>query len=125
MHFLVQLLLTFSALEVDFQAALGAEESARIAADAGLQSAIDAEKGRIDAMLSGSTVDFDTLKEIVDAYQLADTDIVTSITTLSGALEVEIADRIADVDAEEARALAAEAVLQANINNEAAARASC
>ena len=113
----------FSALEVDFQAALGAEESARIAADAGLQSAIDAEKGRIDAMLSGSTVDFDTLKEIVDAYQLADTDIVTSIVTLDGKVDTEIADRIADVDAEEARALAAEAVLQANINNEAAARA--
>jgi len=114
----------FSQMETDFVAALGAEESARISGDSALQSAIDTEKGRIDAMLSGSTVDFDTLKEIVDAYQLADTDIVTSIVTLDGKVDTEIADRIADVNAEETRALAAEAVLQTNINNEATARQS-
>jgi len=35
-------------------------------------------------MLSGSSVDLDTLIEIVDAYELADTNIISSITTLQG-----------------------------------------
>lgn len=81
--------------EAALQAKIDAEEAARIAADGVLQANIDVEKGRIDAMLEGSSVDFDTLKEIVDAYQLADTDIVDSITSLSGALSVEKSDRIA------------------------------
>jgi hypothetical protein len=113
----------FATMELDFQSALSAEESARIAADSGLQAAIDVEKGRLDAVLAGADVDFDTLKEIADAYQLADTGILSQIVTLDGKIDTEIADRIADVDAEELRATAAEAVLQANIGNEAAARA--
>ena len=113
----------FATMESDFVAALGAEESARIAADAGLSGEIAAERGRLDAILSGSHVDFDTLKEIADAYQLADTDILSQIVTLDGKIDQEVIDRTADVDAEESRATAAEAVLQANIGNEAAARA--
>jgi len=60
------------------------------AADTALQGNIDVETARIDAMLAGSGVDLDTLIEIVDAYELADTSIVSSITTLQ-----------ADVDANE------------------------
>ena len=82
-------------VEAGLQSSIDAMDVAYKAADGGLQDQIDAEKGRIDAMLSGSSVDFDTLKEIVDAYQLADTDIVDSITSLSGALNVEKSDRIA------------------------------
>ena len=86
------------------------------AADTTLQNNIDAEAARIDALLSGSSVDLDTLIEIVNAYELADTDIISSITSLSGALDQEIIDRTADVDAEETARIAADGVLQANIN---------
>ena len=41
---------------------------------------------RIDAILAGSAVDFDTLKEITDAYQLADTSITATITSLQSSL---------------------------------------
>ena len=37
---------------------------------------------RLDAILAGSGVDYDTLKEIVDAYELQDTQISSTITTL-------------------------------------------
>ena len=37
---------------------------------------------RLDAILEGSGIDYDTLKEIVDAYQSADTTISATITTL-------------------------------------------
>ena len=92
------------------------------AADGVLQGNIDTESARIDAMLAGSSVDLDQLIELVDAYELADTNIVSSITTLQGDLATEISNREADVDAEEARATAAEAVLAGNIANEEAAR---
>ena len=42
----------------------------------------DALNARLDAILEGTGVDFDTLKEIVDAYQLSDTQISATITTL-------------------------------------------
>ncbi len=112
----------FSAMETDFTAAIAAVQADVNLNEADADAAIAVERARIDAMLSGSSVDFDTLKEIVDAYQLADTDIVSAITSLSGALVQEIADRGADVDAEETRALAAEALLQQNITNEETAR---
>ena len=100
--------------EADADAAILAEETARIAADGVattdraairtefaaadtiLQNNIDVEKARIDAMLSGSSVDLDTLIEIVDAYELADTSIISSITTLQADVDQNEADGDAD-----------------------------
>ena len=42
----------------------------------------DALNARLDALLAGSGVDYDTLKEITDAYQLKDTEIAATIATL-------------------------------------------
>ena len=42
---------------------------------------------RLDAILEGSGVDYDTLKEIVEAYQLQDTQISSTITTLRSDFE--------------------------------------
>ncbi len=61
-------------------AAITAEAAVRTSADASLSSEIATERGRIDGILNGSTVDLDTLKEIVDAFQQAGGDIL-SITT--------------------------------------------
>jgi len=128
------------------------EISDRGSADTALQAAIDAEKGRIDAILSASTADADSFKEIVDLINSIDTENdeafsayvlsnnaalaaeVSARETLEGefdayvisnnaALAQEVTDRAADVDAEETRALAAEGVLQGNIDSEALARA--
>ena len=121
------------AADVTLQGNIDAEETARIAADgaattdraairsefaaadAGLQSAIDTEKDRIDAMLSGSSVDFDTLKEIVDAYQLADTDIVTSITNLQNDVDQNELDGDNDRAAIRSEFAAADSALSSSI----------
>ena len=73
-----------------------AESSARYSADEALGVRIDAEvtdrmsavkavDDRVDTILAGSSVNFDTLKEIVDAYQLQDTGILSTITTMQNA----------------------------------------
>jgi hypothetical protein len=68
----------------------------------------------------------DSLTEIITAFQNADGDINGAITALSGsasaAIAAEEAARIADVDAEEARAVSAEYSLTANLSNEVSAR---
>jgi|11BtaG_2_1085332.scaffolds.fasta_scaffold00947_6 hypothetical protein len=53
--------------------ALSQEAAARQAADTTLQSNIDTEKARIDAILSSSTADADSFKEIVDLINSVDT----------------------------------------------------
>jgi phage host-nuclease inhibitor protein Gam len=73
-----------SALSSSVNNRMDSEVAALESADTTLQNNIDVEKARIDAMLSGSSVDLDTLIEIVDAYELADTNIISSITTLQG-----------------------------------------
>ena len=83
------------------------------AADSGLSSEIGVERGRIDAILAGADVDLDTLVEVVAAYELADTNIIASITSLQ-----------ADVDQNESDADSAIAALQADVDqNEADADA--
>jgi hypothetical protein len=89
---------------------------------------------RVDAILSGSSSALDQFVEVVAAYELADGNLQTSVTNLStaasadralirseiaaaklvddAALAAELAARIADVDAEETRALAAEAAVR-------------
>ena len=162
------------AAEVQLSNDLSDETSYRIAADTVLQSNIDVEKGRIDAILLASDADKDSFAEIVtlinsvdtendqafasyvlsnnaaisslsstfsaalsaeesariaadaqlssdlaDLQSYVDTTVDSAIATLTSDLADETAARIADVDAEEARALAAEALLQTNINTEA------
>ena len=53
-------------------AAVSAEASAREAADSVLDGKITTEKGRIDAILSASTADADTFKEVVDLINSVD-----------------------------------------------------
>jgi hypothetical protein len=52
--------------------AITAEETSRISADTTLQSNLDVERGRIDSILAGSSVNLDSLVELVNAYQNAD-----------------------------------------------------
>ena len=118
--------------------AISAEEAARIAGDADLQSQMDNVISNIDPAA------LDSLSEIVGAFQTADGDINNAITTLANAassnlsdesaraiaaeakltsdLSAEVANRIADVDIEEARAIAAEAKLTSDLSAEVANR---
>jgi len=59
-------------------------------------------------MLSGSSVDLDTLIEIVDAYELADTSIISSITSLQADVDQNEADADAAISAEETARIAAD-----------------
>ena len=96
------------------------------AGDAQLQSNINTQAGRIDAILDGSDVDLDQFAEVVSFVQsidMANDDaILTAVTNINSAIDSEVDARIADVDAEEARATAAEAALQDAIDSEVAAR---
>jgi hypothetical protein len=120
-------------------AAVSDEETARIAADSGLSSEISVERGRIDAILDGSSVNLDQFKEVVDFVESIDLandnallSAVTSINSsldaeearaeaaeaaLSADLAAEAAARIADVNAEETRAMAAEAALSSDLSD--------
>jgi hypothetical protein len=119
------------AIRSEFAAADAAEAALRVSGDAALQS-------QLDALLAGSSVDLDTLIELVTAYELADTSIIASITALQSDVDqnesdadaaiaaMDVAYKAADVvlqekiDDEEARATAAEAVLSAAISAEEA-----
>ena len=64
----------FDQYVIDNDSALAQEVSDREAADSTLQSNIDIEKGRIDAILNASTADADSFKEIVDLINSVDTE---------------------------------------------------
>ena len=90
------------------------EESERaINAEGVLQSNIDVEKGRIDAILDGSDVNLDQFKEVVAFVESID---LENDSNLLGA----VADINAAISTEEARAIAAEADLAADIAAEQA-----
>lgn len=72
-----------------------AEATARAAADSDLESKINTEKARIDAILNLSSSDLDTFREIADAYQNADSNLQTLITNLT----TDLAQLRADFDA--------------------------
>jgi hypothetical protein len=108
---------------------LKSEETARIAADANLQTQIDNVLSNVDP---GA---LDSLTEIVTAFQAADASLNGAITSLSTGLSADIdaeeAARIAadqalqgEIDAEEVARAAADVTLQNNINAEASARQS-
>lgn len=60
--------------------------------DDNLNTAIQAVDARVDAILDGSTVDLDSLKEIVDAFQGADSDLQNVMTSNSSRLSAAEAD---------------------------------
>ena len=62
-------------------------------------AAVQVERARIDAILSGSGVDLDQLVELVAAYELADSDIISTITTLQGTVATNKSDLSASIAA--------------------------
>ena len=118
---------------------ISTEESARISADAGLSSEISVERGRIDAILDGSSVNLDQFREVVDFVESIDLEndnaLLSAVTSINSSLDAEEARamaaeaslssdiaaetsaRIADVNAEETRAMAAEAALSTDLTN--------
>ena len=121
------------ALDVGNTQALADEVAARQAADADLQSQVNTEKGRIDAILLASDADKNSFAEIVNLINSVDTTndnaFASYVLSNNAALAQEVSDRTAgdstlqsNLDAEQARAEAAEGVLQGNINAEQAAR---
>jgi len=77
---------------IDRAAAVSSEASARSSADSVLDGKITTEKGRIDAILSASTADADTFKEVVDLINSVD---LTNDNALAAAV-LSINDDIAD-----------------------------
>ena len=119
-----------AAISNKLEAAIEAEHQHHIDGDANLQ-------GQIDTILDGSSVDLDQFREVVAFVESIDlendanllgavADINSSVKAteekLSEGLAKEVADREADVDAEEARAIAAEAALTADLSAEVANR---
>ena len=103
------------------------EEARALAAEGVLEKAIMAADGRIDWILSGSTDSLDQFVEVVQAFQSADGTLsgsIAALTTTAAADRALIRSEFAaadttlqsNIDDEEARALAAEGVLQAAIN---------
>ena len=98
-------------------------------ANTSLQSAIDTEKARIDAILSAADADKDSFAEIVTLINSIDTDndsaFASYVTSNNAALAQEVSDRAAadttlqsNIDAEVTRATAAEGVNAAAIAQE-------
>lgn len=79
----------------DRTAADTAEASTRAAADAGLSAEIATERARIDAILGSSSVNLDTLQELVAAYTAAD----SSIVATQAAIQTQLTALQAEVDA--------------------------
>ena len=90
------------------------EATARTTADTTLQSNIDTVSGRVDAILNGSSESLDTIVEVVAAFENADSDLQTLISSNAGSHTANAAA----ITAEETRALAAEGVLQSAIDAE-------
>jgi predicted house-cleaning noncanonical NTP pyrophosphatase (MazG superfamily) len=76
---------------------LEAEAKDRTDADKKLQSNIDSEAKRIDAILDGSTVDLDQFKEVVEFVQSIDlendADLLKAVTDINKAIDSEIEAR--------------------------------
>ena len=114
-------------------AGLASEQSARESADSGLQSAIDTEKGRIDAILSAATADADSFAEIVNLINSVDTESDSAfgsyVISNNAALAQESADRAAgdaslssDVADEASARQSADTALQGNLDQEVSDR---
>lgn len=62
--------------------AIASEAATRASAVSTLTSAVNVEKLRIDSILSGSSIDLDSLKEVVDSFQAADSTLLGTLTAL-------------------------------------------
>jgi len=106
---------------------ISSEESARIAGDEALAADLSDLQSYVDTTVDSaiSTLTSDLSTET--SARIADVDAeesraIAAETSLNTALTQETSERIADVDAEEARALAAELILQESITAEASTR---
>jgi hypothetical protein len=122
-----------SAANSSTAAGLASEQAARESADSGLQSAINAEKGRIDAILSAATADADSFAEIVNLINSVDTENDSAfgsyVISNNAALAQESADRAAgdaglssDIADEASARQAADTALQGNLDQEVSDR---
>jgi len=107
---------------------LSDEEQQRIAADASLQSQVDTEKGRIDAILLASDADKDTFAEIVQLINSVDTEndsaFASYVLSNNAALASEASareqgdeDLQSNIDAEESRAYAEESRIESKFED--------
>lgn len=105
---------------ISLQGEIDAEEIARANADSAIQSELDATQSGAGLETDGSYLANGTMNYIGSATSLKNADelLDAQVKTNADGLAQEILDRIADVDAEEQRALAAEGVLQDNIDQE-------
>ena len=108
---------------------IGDEVEDRIDGDQNLQSQIDTEKGRIDAILLASEADKDSFAEIVQLINSVDTEndsaFASYVLSNNAALAQEVSDRQAgdtslqnSIDAEETRAMGEESRLEGLIGDE-------
>lgn len=99
---------------------MATEQSARQAADTTLQSNIDTEKARIDAILLASDADKDSFAEIVQLINSVDTtnDSAFAAYVLSNdaALAQEVSDRQAAVSSEQSAREAADSAMDARLD---------
>lgn len=70
----------------DRNAAIAVETARAQGVEAGIRTDVDSANSKIDAVVAGASVDLDTLVEIVNAYQNADTNILSTIVTLQNNL---------------------------------------
>jgi len=96
-----------------------AEAALRLAGDANLQSQVDTEKARIDAILNAATADADSFKEIVDLINSVDTEndsaFASYVLSNNAALAAEQAAREAADAAEQAAREAADSALDVRV----------
>jgi hypothetical protein len=97
-----------------------------LAADQSLATAVSAEASRIDVILDGSDVDLDQFAEIVEFVNGIDLEndnaLLSAVTSIGLDINAETSNRIADVDAEESRAMSAELVLTNDLSTEVSNR---
>ena len=104
-----------------------AEESTIVSSQVSISTSTDArilaEEGRMDAVLLAATADADSFKEVVDIINAVDLENDNALAVVIGDLNAEISSTNSDVavleaadTAEQSRALSAEAVLQADID---------
>jgi hypothetical protein len=110
-----------ASIRSDFAAADAAELARALAAEAALQAEINAEEARALAAEAAIRSEFAS----ADAAIISDLDDLDAYAQeIRSDLDQEVLDRITDVNAEETRALAAEAFLQSEIDAEETLRAS-
>jgi hypothetical protein len=97
-----------SSYQTSNDAALAAETARATAAEGVLQSNIDVEAGRIDAILSGASIDLNQFKEIVEFVESIDLE--NDQALLAAVNDLNIAIEVAKTEAQDADAVIVEKV---------------